>query len=98
MAATSAKWQEITGQIIREGYGLLETSPVLSFNPMYLTEFSGTTGIPMPSTDIKLLDDDGREVEMGKAGEVCANGPQVITGYLDKPEANAAAFTADGYF
>ena len=62
IATTSAKWQEITGQIIREGYGLSETSPVLSFNPMYLTEFSATTGLPVPSTDIKLLDDEGREV------------------------------------
>ena len=98
IAAVSAKWQEITGQIIREGYGLSETSPVLSFNPMYLTEFSGTTGLPLPSTDIKLLDDDGREVGIGEAGEICARGPQVMTGYWEKPEANAAAFTSDGYF
>ena len=98
IAATSAKWREITGQIIREGYGLSETSPVLSFNPWDLTEFSGTTGLPMPSTDIKLLDDDGREVGIGEAGEICAKGPQVMTGYWEKPEANAAAFTADGYF
>jgi long-chain acyl-CoA synthetase len=98
IAATSAKWREITGQIIREGYGLSETSPVLSFNPMYLTEFSGTTGLPMPSTDIKLLDENGSEVGIGEAGEICAKGPQVMTGYWEKPEANAAAFTADGYF
>jgi long-chain acyl-CoA synthetase len=98
IAATSAKWRQITGQIIREGYGLSETSPVLSFNPMYLTEFSGTTGLPMPSTDIKLLDEDGSEVGIGEAGEICAKGPQVMTGYWEKPEANAAAFTADGYF
>ena len=98
IAAISAKWREITGQIIREGYGLSETSPVLSFNPWDLTEFSGTTGLPMPSTDIKLLDDDGREVGMGEAGEICAKGPQVMSGYWEKPEANAAAFTADGYF
>ena len=98
IAAISAKWREITGQIIREGYGLSETSPVLSFNPWDLTEFSGTTGLPMPSTDIKLLDDEGREVGMGEAGEICAKGPQVMSGYWEKPEANAAAFTADGYF
>ena len=98
IAAISAKWQEITGQIIREGYGLSETSPVLSFNPWDLTEFSGTTGLPMPSTHIKLLDDGGREVGMGEAGEICAKGPQVMSGYWEKPEANAAAFTADGYF
>ena len=69
------KWQEITGHFIREGYGLSETSPVLTFNPMYLTEFSGTTGLPLPSTDIKLLDDEGREVGLGEAGEICAKGP-----------------------
>ena len=98
IAAISAKWREITGQIIREGYGLSETSPVLSFNPWDLTEFSGTTGLPMPSTDIKLLDDEGREVGSGEAGEICAKGPQVMSGYWEKPEANAAAFTTDGYF
>jgi long-chain acyl-CoA synthetase len=98
IAAISSKWREITGQIIREGYGLSETSPVLSFNPWDLTEFSGTTGLPMPSTDIKLLDDEGREVGMGEAGEICAKGPQVMSGYWEKPEANAAAFTTDGYF
>jgi len=98
IAATSDKWREITGQIIREGYGLSETSPVLSFNPMYLTGFSGSTGLPMPSTDIKLLDESGGEVGIGEAGEICAKGPQVMTGYWEKPEANAVAFTADGYF
>ena len=98
IAATSAKWREITGQNIREGYGLSETSPVLTFNPMHLTEFSGTTGLPMPSTDIKLLDEEDREVGLGEPGEICARGPQVMSGYWEKPEANAAAFTADGYF
>ena len=98
IAAISAKWREITGQIIREGYGLSETSPVLSFNPWDLTEFSGTTGLPMPSTDIKLLNDEGREVGMGEAGEICAKGPQVMSGYWEKPDANSAAFTTDGYF
>jgi len=98
IAAVSARWQAITGQIIREGYGLSETSPVLSFNPMYLTEFSGTTGLPLPSTDIKLLDSDDREVGLGESGEICARGPQVMSGYWQKPDANEAAFTADGYF
>ena len=93
IATTLAKWQEITGQIIREGYGLSETSPVLTFNPMFVTEFSGTTGLPMPSTDIKLLDDEGQEVEIGQAGEICARGPQVMSAYWEKPEADASAFT-----
>ncbi len=98
VSATSAKWKEVTGQFIREGYGLSETSPVLSFNPAYIDTFSGTTGLPLPSTDIKLLDEDGREVGIGEAGEICAKGPQVMSGYWQQPEANAAAFTADGYF
>ena len=98
IATTSAKWKEITGTFIREGYGLSETSPVLTFNPGSVAEFNGTTGLPLPSTDIKLLDDEGREVALGEAGEICAKGPQVMKGYWEKPEANATAFTADGYF
>jgi long-chain acyl-CoA synthetase len=98
VGATSAKWKEITGQFIREGYGLSETSPVLSFNPASIKEFSGTTGLPLPGTDIKLLDDAGVEVALGQSGEVCAKGPQVMRGYWNQPEANAAAFTPDGYF
>jgi long-chain acyl-CoA synthetase len=96
--AVSDKWKAMTGIIIHEGYGLSETSPVLSFNPLTMTEFTGTTGLPMPSTDIKLLDDDGKEVALGESGEIVAKGPQVMSGYWNKPEANAAAFTADGYF
>ncbi|MBL0087519.1 MAG: AMP-binding protein [Ideonella sp.] len=98
VGVVSDRWKAITGSFIREGYGLSETSPVLSFNPPYIDEFSGTTGLPLPSTDIKLLDDDGHEVAIGQAGEICAKGPQVMSGYWEKPEANAAAFTADGYF
>ena len=98
VGVVSERWKAVTGSFIREGYGLSETGPVLSFNPAYINEFSGTTGLPMPSTDIKLLNDDGREVAVGEAGEVCAKGPQVMSGYWQQPEANAAAFTADGYF
>jgi len=98
IAATSERWRQITGQIIREGYGLSETSPVLSFNPMRVREFSATTGLPAPSTDIKLLDDSDRDVPIGEAGEICAKGPQVMRGYWEKPEVNATAFTVDGYF
>jgi long-chain acyl-CoA synthetase len=98
LSTTSERWRVITGSFIREGYGLSETSPVLTFNPGYITEFTGTTGLPLPSTDIKLLDDAGREAPVGQPGEICAKGPQVMRGYWQKPEANAAAFTADGYF
>ena len=98
IGAVSNKWKALTGTFIREGYGLSETSPVLTFNPAAVQDFTGTTGLPMPSTDIKLLDDDGLEVGIGEVGEICARGPQVMNGYWQQPEANAAAFTADGYF
>ncbi|XHS79946.1 AMP-binding protein [Burkholderiaceae bacterium UC74_6] len=96
--AVSARWQAITGHMIREGYGLSETSPVLSFNPQAVASFTATTGLPMPSSDVKLLDDSDREVGIGEAGEICVKGPHVMRGYWEKPEANAAAFTPDGYF
>ncbi len=98
LEATSKKWQEITGQFIREGYGLSETSPIASFNPHFINDFTGTTGLPMPSTDIKLLDEESQEVPFGGAGEVCVKGPQVMRGYWEKPDANSEAFTVDGYF
>jgi long-chain acyl-CoA synthetase len=98
IGATSAKWKDITGQFIREGYGLSETGPLLSFNPASIKDFSGTTGLPVPGTDIKLLDKDGDEVAIGQSGEICAKGPQVMSSYWNQPEATAAAFTADGYF
>ncbi|HSV60843.1 MAG TPA: AMP-binding protein, partial [Variovorax sp.] len=98
MEATSRRWQEITGQMILEGYGLSETSPVLTINMPSVGRYTGTTGLPLPSTDIKLIDAEGNEAPLGSAGEICAKGPQVMSGYWEKPEANASAFTADGYF
>jgi len=98
LPTTSAKWKALTGKDILEGYGLSETSPILTVNPMTIEGFSGTVGLPLPSTDIKLLDGDDREVALNETGEVCAKGPQVMKGYWQKPEANATAFTADGYF
>ena len=98
LPTTSAKWKALTGRDILEGYGLSETSPILTINPMTIDGFSGTVGLPLPSTDIKLLDTEDKEAAIGETGEVCAKGPQVMRGYWQKPEANAAAFTADGYF
>jgi len=95
---TSAKWKTLTGKNILEGYGLSETSPILTLNPTTTEGFSATVGLPFPSTDIKLLDDDDNEAAVGEPGEVCAKGPQVMKGYWQKPQANAVAFTADGYF
>jgi long-chain acyl-CoA synthetase len=98
LPTTSAKWKALTGTDILEGYGLSETSPILTLNPMTSDPFSGTVGLPFPSTDIKLLDDSDCEAVLGQPGEICAKGPQVMKGYWQKPQANAAAFTADGYF
>jgi long-chain acyl-CoA synthetase len=98
LPTTSEKWKALTGKDILEGYGLSETSPVLTLNPLTGAGFSATVGLPFPSTDIKLLDAEDRQVAIGEAGEICARGPQVMPGYWQKPDANAAAFTPDGYF
>jgi long-chain acyl-CoA synthetase len=98
LPTTSAKWKALTGRDILEGYGLSETSPILTLNPMATDGFTATVGLPFPSTDIKLLGADDRETAIGEPGEICAKGPQVMQGYWQQPQANAAAFTADGYF
>jgi long-chain acyl-CoA synthetase len=95
--AVSSRWEAVTGTFIREGYGLSETSPVVSFNPGTITGFTGTTGLPIPSTHVKLVND-GVDAAPGEAGEICVKGPQVMKGYWNHPEATQAAFTADGYF
>jgi long-chain acyl-CoA synthetase len=92
------QWKAITGCFIAEGYGLSETSPTLTCNPATATEFTGTIGIPVPSTYISIRDDDGNEVPIGQAGEICAKGPQVMSGYWNRPEETAKVMTADGYF
>jgi long-chain acyl-CoA synthetase len=98
LPTTSAKWKALTGKDILEGYGLSETSPILTLNPTTIDGFSATVGLPFPSTDIKLLDGNDEEAVIGEPGEVCAKGPQVMQGYWRKPQANTEAFTADGYF
>jgi long-chain acyl-CoA synthetase len=98
LPVTSEKWKTLTGKDILEGYGMSETSPILTLNPMTMRGFSATVGLPMPSTNVKLLNDMDQEVPLGESGEICAKGPQVMNGYWKKDEANAAAFTADGYF
>jgi long-chain acyl-CoA synthetase len=98
LPTTSERWKALTGKHILEGYGLSETSPILTLNPSTSSGFSATVGLPLPSTDIKLLNGEDQEAAIGEAGEVCAKGPQVMKGYWQKPQGNAAAFTADGYF
>ncbi|RTE90242.1 long-chain fatty acid--CoA ligase [Bradyrhizobium sp. LVM 105] len=92
------QWKAITGCFIAEGYGLSETSPTLTCNPATATEFTGSIGIPVPSTWISIRDDDGNEIPLGQPGEICAKGPQVMSGYWNRPEETAKVMTADGYF
>jgi long-chain acyl-CoA synthetase len=91
-------WLKTTGCSLSEGYGLSETSPTLTCNPADTDKFSGSIGIPVPSTDLSIRDDDGNEVPLGQPGEICAKGPQVMAGYWNRPEETAKVMTADGYF
>ncbi len=91
-------WQKVTGCFIAEGYGLSETSPVATTNRADGTEYTGTIGLPVPSTDIDIRDDDGNSLPMGEAGEICIRGPQVMAGYWNRPEETAKVMTADGFF
>ena len=95
---TARLWLEKTGCSICEGYGLSETSPSATCNPVGNTAFTATIGLPMPSTDITLLDDDGLEVPQGSAGEIAIRGPQVMAGYWQRPDETAKVMTADGFF
>jgi long-chain acyl-CoA synthetase len=91
-------WFEKTGCPICEGYGLSETSPSASCNPVTATEYTGTIGVPIPGTWMKLLDDEGRDVPQGQPGEIAIKGPQVMAGYWQRPDETAKVMTADGYF
>lgn len=92
------EWKKRTGCAIAEGYGLSETSPVLTCNPSDITDFNGTVGLPLPSTMISIRDDADNEVPIGERGEVCANGPQIMQGYWNKPDETAKAISPDGFF
>ena len=98
-SAVAALWLQKTGCPICEGYGLSETSPSASCNPTTSTQFTGNIGVPLPSTFMKLLDDEGHEVtELDQAGEIAIKGPQVMAGYWQRPDETARSMTADGYF
>lgn len=96
--AVNDRWRAVTGRSIIEGYGLSETAPVATANPANADEFSGTIGLPIPSTDIAILDDAGHALAPGEVGEIAIRGPQVMEGYWQKPEETARVMTADGYF
>lgn len=92
------RWLAVTGCALSEGYGLSETSPTLTCNRADIDKFSGTIGLPVPSTYLSIRDDDGNELPIGQAGEICAKGPQVMSGYWNRPDETARVMTADGYF
>lgn len=96
--AVADKWLKTTGCAIAEGYGLSETSPVATANLPNTKEFTGSIGLPIPSTEIKILDDDGKEVPLGTAGEIAIRGPQVMVGYWNRPDETANVMTPDGFF
>ena len=96
--AVADRWLKLTGCAIAEGYGLSETSPVATSNRADTTEFTGTIGLPVPSTEISIRDDDGNPVALGTAGEICIKGPQVMAGYWQRPDETAKVMTPDGFF
>jgi long-chain acyl-CoA synthetase len=96
--AVARRWKEVTGVALVEAYGLTETSPAATMNPLDNTEFNGTIGLPISSTWITLRDDAGNDVPLGEPGEICIKGPQVMAGYWQRPDETAKVMTADGYF
>lgn len=95
--SVSLRWHELTRSPILEAYGLTETSPAVTINPMYLTDYNGSIGLPLPSTDISIRDEHGREVPFGQPGELCIKGPQVMPSYWHNPDETAHVFWPDGF-
>jgi len=95
--AVAEKWQQITGKPLVEAYGLTETSPAATINPLDLREFNGAIGLPVPSTEVAIRDDEGKDLPLGQPGELCIRGPQVMKGYYNRPDETAKVFTADGF-
>jgi long-chain acyl-CoA synthetase len=96
--AVAEKWLQVTGCPIIEGYGLSETSPSLTCNVITNKQYTGAIGVPMPSTEVVIRDDDGKDVPLGQPGEICARGPQVMAGYWNRPDETAKVMTPDGFF
>jgi len=95
--AVADKWKEVTGRTLLEGYGLTETSPSATMNPLNLQAYSGSIGLPLPSTEIALRDDNRQDVGLGEAGEICIRGPQVMKGYWQRPDETAKVIGPDGF-
>lgn len=95
--SVSIKWQELTKTRVLEAYGLTETSPAVTINPMYLESYNGSIGLPVSSTDISIRNDEGIECPLGESGELCVSGPQVFAGYWNNPEETALIFWPDGF-
>jgi len=96
--ATAEKWKQVTGCTIVEGYGLSETSPVATINRLDITGFNAAIGLPLPSTELAILDDDGNHLPVGGVGEIAIRGPQVMAGYWNRPDETEKVMTADGFF
>ncbi|MFA0964609.1 AMP-binding protein [Roseivirga sp. BDSF3-8] len=96
--AVADKWAKVTGEPLVEGYGLSETSPVLCCNPLDGSERNGTIGLPVPNTEVAIFDEEGQKLPTGETGEICARGPQVMSGYWNRPEEVEKSFFADGWF
>ena len=95
--AVAEKWKDVTQAPLIEAYGLTETSPAVCINPMSLPAYNGKIGLPIPSTEVIVVDDEGQRLPTGEAGELCVKGPQVMRGYWNRPEENQKVFTADGF-
>jgi long-chain acyl-CoA synthetase len=91
------RWQKLTGTPLLEAYGLTETSPAVCINPLTLREYNGSIGLPVPSTEVSVQDEDGKLLPQGETGELCVRGPQVMKGYWQKPEETAMVLSSDGW-
>ena len=92
------KWKQVTGRPLIEAYGLTETSPAACINPMTLKDYNGFIGLPIPSTEVEIKDDNGVTLPLGEIGEICVKGPQIMAGYYNRPEETAKVMTNDGFF
>jgi long-chain acyl-CoA synthetase len=96
--AIARQWKAVTGKIITQAYGLTETSPAAISNPLYIEEFNGSIGVPIPSTEAMICDDDGKELGVGEIGEICIRGPQIMEGYWQQPEETRKVMLPGGWF